>query len=159
MNLKRVSGNRKPLAMATATLVVQGDPSAEKFSATGFEHAIDKVTSLRRVQAVETRQADEAAELRCRVEFGPDRGSAGDVERHLHRALGILAPGLDALDYEVFDVVVTPLKTAADINARIDKLTGDIDDAGTSLAIRKRSENVVARLKKEAASLPEVRHA
>jgi hypothetical protein len=86
--------------MATATLVVQGDPEkTPRFSVEGFERGLGRVVGLRRVGNADTRQTAEGTEFHCRVDFGPDRGSVGDLERHMRRHLRTaIAPMIDAAD-------------------------------------------------------------
>ncbi len=141
-----INTKNKPMARATATLVVQhagGGDSAVIASA--FESAIDNTDALFRAGSATTQQQAEVVEARCDVTYGPVRATDGDLRRHLERQTREIASHLGAQDSAVFDIR-TELISPEQVAETIDRLTAKANDISVPLALRKRFANIVMRL-------------
>jgi hypothetical protein len=134
--------NGNGLALATATLVAQYPLDSEQPQEV-FERAVDKSDRLRRLQPVVVHRTENVIELRCEVEYGPDRGSDAELLRHLRRHLRReVAVGAD--DSDVFDFTHR-LVTADDIRAQVAQLRSRTSDMSASLDERRHLRKLATR--------------
>lgn len=138
----------KPMAIATATLVVQnrlGDDIAP--GAAQLEFAIDSRPILRRVGPAASRQNADILELECDVEYGPVMGA---YESDLRRQLEIIARDLGAFDCAVLGFSRRELTRATDVTAALMVLEERARSIDVPLGARKDLSKKLVRLRRAA---------
>jgi hypothetical protein len=139
----------KQWMMAIATLVVQcplDGPDDDTLKRT-WQSAIDATDVLRRVGETTARSGESVRELHCEVEYGPVKGTEGDMRRHLERQLAAITATVNGTAQAVFNVKATELSSAEQFNEVIANLEMRANDINVPLAVRKQLQNIVARLR------------
>jgi hypothetical protein len=148
--------NGKPMAMVTATLLIQSawsdteDEQKMQDMVGVFERSIDTTDVLRRVAGATVRHNGSVVELQCDVEYGPIWANEADMRRHLERQLGAIAGHVGGREHWTREVKPVDFPTQEQLDELIRKLEAQSNDLAIPLTRRKQIATVASRLKRGA---------